>query len=91
MSKWRTIKAIRRASEIARQRARRRWELERARLDEVARSDPAFTSREITRRIVVIDHERVVREEVFYAGDSIRASRAKLRRILAMSNDQTHP
>ena len=82
MSKWNTIKAIRRKSEIARIRANKRWELDRARRAELAAKDPAFTGFRIVRRIIVIDNEKDVREAVIYSTDSIRSATQKLKRAL---------
>lgn len=82
MSKWNTIKAIRARSEIARQRAKRRWQLDRERRAALAAQDPAFSGRHILRRIVVIDHERIVREAVIYSTDSARSARRKLNNAL---------
>jgi hypothetical protein len=70
------------ASERARAKARRRWELDRQRRERLAATDPIFAGLQIVRRIVVIDHERTVREAVIYAGDSLREARRKQRAIL---------
>lgn len=82
MSNWNTIKAIRRKSEIARIRAKRRWELDRQRRASLAAKDPAFTDLAIIRRIIVIDHESSVKEAVIYSTDSRRAAANKIRRAL---------
>ena len=83
MSKWNTIKSIRRKSEIARIRANRRWELDRKRRSDLAAKDPAFTGLRIIRRIVVIEGESTVREAVIYNIDSLRSARQKLNRVLS--------
>lgn len=78
-----TRRKMRAASERGRRMALRRWEMDRARRDRLAAADPAWAGREIVRRIVVIDHERTVREVTIYADDSLREARRKLRRVLA--------
>ena len=70
------------ASERARAKATRRWELDRQRRERLAATDPIFSGLQIVRRIVVIDRERTVREAVIYAGDSLREARSKQRAIL---------
>jgi hypothetical protein len=70
------------ASERARAKAKRRWELDRQRRERLAATDPIFAGLQIVRRIVVINRERTVREAVIYAGDSLREARRKQRVVL---------
>ena len=60
----------------------RRWAMDRMRREIVAASDPIKFSREIVRRVVVIDRETTVREAVIYAFDSQREANRKLRRVM---------
>ena len=71
---------IRLASERNRQRANRRWDLDRARRDALARIDPVYLGG-ILRRIIVIERETVAREVVIFESDSRRSTRAKLRAV----------
>lgn len=71
------------ASERARARAIRRWELDRQRRDALAR---ASGPEKIVRRIVVIDRETTVREVTIYEHDSQRDARRKVREV--MKGDQ---
>ena len=59
-----------------------RWAAERRRREALAALDPVRGMR-IVRRVVVIDHEREVREAVLYDGDSAREARRKLRGVLS--------
>lgn len=83
MSKWSTIKRIKRASEIARKRVNIRWNrlrAEQARLDAM---EPVI-ERKISRRVIVIDDETIVREAVIYSTDTHRDAKRKLARVLAL-------
>jgi hypothetical protein len=75
-------KKRRAATERARLRARRRWELDRQRRDALAALAPELLINRIVRRIVVIDREQSVREAVIYEFDSAREARRKVREIL---------
>jgi len=79
MSKWSTIKNIRRASLKARERVNIRWNRVRA---ERAKADAApMPSRRIVERHVIIRDEVRVREAVFYADDRPCDVRRKLRTL----------
>lgn len=79
MSKWSTIKSIRRASLKARERVNIRWNRVRA---EQAKMDAApMPSRRIVERHVVIRDEARVREAVFYEDDRPCDIRRKLRTL----------
>ena len=79
MSKWSTIKSIRRASLKARERVNIRWNRVRA---EQAKMDAApMPDRRIVERHVVIRDECRVREAVFYADDRPCDVRRKLRTL----------
>jgi hypothetical protein len=71
------------ASERARQRANRRWQLDRERRDRLAAADPILHANRILRRIIVIDRETTVREVTIYAWDSAREAKRKEKRALA--------
>jgi alkyl hydroperoxide reductase subunit AhpC len=71
------------ASERARQRANRRWQLERERRDRFAAADPMLRANQIVRRIIVIDREQTVREAVIYGFECARDARRKLKSVLA--------
>jgi len=70
------------ASERARQRANRRWQLDRERPDRLAAADPMLRANQIVRRIIVIDREQTVREAVIYGFDSVREAKRKMRNAL---------
>ena len=78
-----TFKVIQARRDRARKMAAARWAADRTRRAAAAKLDPTHVGLEIVRRIVVIDHERTVREAVIYATDSSRAVRRKLRAVLA--------
>ena len=79
MSKWSTIKNIRRASLKARERVNIRWNRVRA---EQAKMDAApMPARLIVERHVIIRDEVRVREAVFYADDRPCDVRRKLRTL----------
>jgi hypothetical protein len=82
MSKWSTIKSIRRASLKARERVNIRWNRVRA---EQAKMDAApMPSRRIVERHVVIRDECRVREAVFYADDQPCDIRRKMKALKAV-------
>lgn len=74
------------ATERARMRARRRWELDRQRRAALAETAPELLINRIVRRIVVIDHEQHVREVVIYEFDSMREARRKQRQVLSFQS-----
>ena len=79
MSKWSTIKSIRRASLKAIERVNIRWNRVRA---EQSKMDAApMMDRRIVERHVVIRDEVRVREAVFYADDRPCDVRRKLKSI----------
>ena len=79
MSKWSTIKSIRRASRKARERVNIRWNRVRA---EQAKMDAApMPLRRIVERHVVIRDECRVREAVIYADDRPCDIRRKMKSI----------
>jgi hypothetical protein len=63
--------------------ANRRWELDRERRHRLVELARASGSDQIIRRILVIDHERTVREAVILESDSYLAARRKLRAVLS--------
>jgi hypothetical protein len=71
-----------RRSERGRKMANRRWQIQRQREAELAAMDPIKLTGRIIRRIVVIDHERDVRECVFTDLTSRRQAAAQLRQVL---------
>lgn len=77
-----SLRKKRAASERGRKMAEARWRIDRQRRDELAGKDPAFAGLSITRRIIVIDREKTVREATIYAHDSDRSARKKLKDIL---------
>jgi hypothetical protein len=77
MSKWSTIKSIRRASLKARERVNVRWNRVRA---EQAKMDDRRGRRIVERHVVIRDEVRV-REAVFYADDRPCDVRRKLRTL----------
>jgi len=70
------------ASERGRRMANRRWQLDRQRRDRLAALTAEQCPAEIVRRIIVIEHERDVKEAVFWNWESGRDRRRKLKAIL---------
>jgi len=70
------------ASERGRRMANRRWALDRQRRAALATLTAEQYPSRIVRRIVVIDHERIVREATFWSFESRRSWRRKEREVL---------
>ena len=79
MSKWSTIKSIRRASLKARERVNIRWN--RVRADQAKMDAAPMPLRRIVERHVVIRDEVRAREAVIYADDRPCDIRRKLKSI----------
>lgn len=71
---------VRAASKRNSERAKRRWVLDRAKRDALARIDPVCIGK-IVMRVIVIRNEIDAKEAVIYDFDSTRSEKQKLKRI----------
>lgn len=82
-SKWFSVKAKKRASIAATNRANRRWQIDRERRDKLASIDPVRVGGKIVERWVRIIGESAVRERTIYEFDRPCDVRRKRRELFA--------
>lgn len=81
MRKWFNVKAAKKRSIKATERAIRGWKVRHARRDAMALKDPIRVGGKIVRRIIVIDNESLVKERSFYQFDRSCDTKRKLNEL----------